>query len=497
MESKARSAGILMPVFSLPSPYGIGTIGRAAREFADFLQAAGQKYWQMLPVGPVSYGDSPYQSLSSFAGNPYYVDIDLLIEEGLLTEEEAGAAEFGQDPEKVDYGKLYENRLGLLRKAAARGIPKDRDALEAFVKEKAWLPDYALFMALKLHYGMRPWTEWLDEDIRLHRSEACAEWREKLSEDVALFEYIQFLFYSQWSQFKAYVNDAGIKIIGDIPIYVAMDSAEVWAEPGWFQLDGNNLPVEVAGVPPDMFSEDGQLWGNPLYDWDAMEEDGFEWWIRRIAGAAELFDMIRIDHFRGLESYFAIPYGETTARSGHWVKGPGMKLVDALRKRFPDLDFIAEDLGYTTPEVRKLLDDSGFPGMRLISCAFDEMELIQFLPHNYCVNCICYTGTHDNHTLVGWLDGCSEKELSYAKKYLALNEEEGIARGVIRAGMGSVAGLFVAQMQDWLELGDEARINAPGIPEGNWTWRMRPGAATNKLAEEILGMTRLYGRTTK
>lgn len=486
-----------MPLFSLPSPYGIGTMGSAAREFIDFLCAAGQKYWQMLPVCPISYGDSPYQSFSSFAGNPYYVDLEILIEDGLLTKEEADAADFGDDPDKVDYGKLYENRLGLLRKAAARGIPRDRRAFRAFIKEREWLPDYALFMALKQHYDMRPWTEWPDEDIRLHQPEACARWHRELSEDVEVFEYIQFLFYRQWKDLRTYASKKGISIIGDIPIYIALDSAEVWAEPQWFQLDEKNVPKEVAGVPPDYFTEDGQLWGNPLYDWEAMKEDGFGWWIRRIAGLGELFDVIRIDHFRGFESYFAVPYGETTARNGRWVKGPGIALIDTLKERFPDLDFIAEDLGYSTPEVRKLLADSGFPGMKLLQCAFDAQKIEAFLPHNFVTNCICYTGTHDNHTLEGWLAIAEEEELSDAVRYFGLNREEGYARGVIRGGMSSVAGLFVALMQDWLGLGDEARINTPGIPSGNWTWRMRPGAATEELAEEILRITRLYGRTTK
>ena len=497
MKDTARSAGILMPLFSVPSPYGIGSLGSAARDFADFLHEAGQRYWQMLPVGPISYGDSPYQSFSSFAGNPYYVDLDILIEDGLLTKDEVLSVDFGTDPDRVDYGKLYENRTRLLRKAARRGMPGDRDAFEEFAADRPWLADYALFMALKLHYDMRPWTEWPDEDIRLHKPEACERWRLALREDVDLFGYIQFLFYRQWKDFKAYVNERGIDIIGDIPIYVALDSADVWSEPHFFQLNEDNIPVEVAGVPPDLFSEDGQLWGNPLYDWDAMKKDGFGWWIRRIGGAGELFDRIRIDHFRGLESYFAVPYGDTTARRGRWVKGPGIALVDTLKSRFPDLDFIAEDLGYSTPEVRQLLKDSGFPGMRLLECAFDEQRITDFLPHNYSVNCICYTGTHDNHTLAAWLGLADREELSAAVSYFGLNSEEGYARGVIRGGMSSVAELFVAQMQDWLGLGDEARINAPGIPEGNWTWRMRPGAATEELAGEILRMTRLYGRTSK
>ena len=484
-----------MPLFSLPSPYGIGTMGSAAKDFVDFLHAAGQRYWQMLPAGPTSYGDSPYQSFSSFAGNPYFVDIEILIDDGLLTKEEADSADLGQDPGKIDYGKLYENRIGLLKKAASRGMPDDGEALDAFIEEKkAWLPDYALFMALKRHYGMIPWTEWPDEDIRLHKPEACEKWNRVLREDVRFFEYIQLLFYRQWSKLRTYANDSGIGIIGDMPIYVAMDSADVWAKPQLFQLNDENLPEEVAGVPPDLFNADGQLWGNPLYDWEAMKQDGFDWWIRRIAGAGELFDVLRIDHFRGFESYYAVPASEKNARKGRWVKGPGAVFVDILKARFPDIDFIAEDLGYPTPEVKALLDGSGFPGMRLLECAFNETDDSDFLPHNYCVNCICYTGTHDNRTVKGWLDSAPEDELSFARNYLALNEEEGFARGVIRAGMSSVAGLFIAQMQDWLELGDEARINRPGIPEGNWTWRMKPGMATGKLAEEIYDMTRLYGR---
>ena len=352
-------------------------------------------------------------------------------------------------------------------------------------------------MALKLHYDMRPWTEWTDEGIRMHKPEACEKWAEDLHEDVEVTEYIQFLFFRQWKEFKACANEAGIAIIGDLPIYVALDSADVWSEPQWFQLDDKNVPVEVAGVPPDLFSENGQLWGNPLYDWDAMEEDGFGWWIRRIGGNAELFDRIRIDHFRGFESYYAVPFGADSAKNGRWVKGPGFKLVGTLKRSFPKLDFIAEDLGYSTPEVKKLLKDSGFPGMRLLECAFDAQRIIDFLPHNYSTNCICYTGTHDNHTLAAWLEIADEEELSAAKRYFGLNEEEGYGRGVIRGGMSSVAELFVAQMQDWLGLGDEARINTPGLPDGNWTWRMLPGAATEELAEEILNMTRLYGRTAK
>jgi len=327
-----RSSGILMPISSLPSPHGIGTMGKAAYDFADFLAAAGQKYWQLLPLGPTSYGDSPYQSFSSFAGNPYFIDLDLLVKDKLLTRAEVNACDWGDDPRYVDYGKIYASRFTLLEKAKMRGFTRDREAVTAFEREnERWLPNYALFMALKRHFGMKSWTEWDDEDIRCRTSgEVIERYRAELREDVELFTYIQFLFFRQWEALKAYIHSLGIRIIGDLPIYVAMDSADVWAEPEMFQLDEHNVPTEVSGVPPDCFSEDGQLWGNPLYNYEAMAKDGFGWWIRRIGGAQKLYDVIRIDHFRGFESYWAIPYGETTAKNGRWVKGPGMSLVGVL-----------------------------------------------------------------------------------------------------------------------------------------------------------------------
>ena len=490
-----RSSGILMPLFSLPSKYGIGTLGRAARDFVDFLSAAGQKYWQLLPVGPISYGDSPYQSFSSFAGNPYYVDLDLLVKEGLLKKSELEGIDWGKDPARVDYGKLYENRFSVLKKAADRGLARQDGAFAAFCEtHKRWLRDYALYMALKRHFGMKPWMDWPEEDIRLHRPVACDTWRETLREDVEFFSYIQFLFYRQWADLKAYAEEKKVSIIGDVPIYVALDSADVWSEPQWFQLDGDNVPTEVSGVPPDYFNEDGQLWGNPLYRWDAMEADGFGWWIRRVEGAFRLYDVLRIDHFRGLESYYAVPYGEKTARNGRWVKGPGMKFVGVLSSWFYSNAFIAEDLGYMTPEVRQLLADSGFPGMKVLEFAFDPREPSDYLPHTYPRNCVCYTGTHDNATLAAWKKEIPRKDVSFAKQYLGLNDEEGFEQGIIRGGMSSVATLFVAQMQDWLGLGKEGRVNVPGIPQGNWTWRMLPGAADRGLARRIKTVTKRYGR---
>ena len=489
-----RSSGILMPISSLPSPYGIGTFGKAAYDFADFLKAAGQKYWQLLPLGPTSYGDSPYQSFSTFAGNPYFIDLDLLIKDKLLTQEEVDVCDWGTNPRYVDYGKIFESRYALLSKAKERGWQRDHEKVTAFEKEnEGWLPDYALFMALKYHFKMQPWLEW-PEDIRLHRREAVEKWRAELREDMELFVYIQFLFFAQWTALKKYINELGIRIIGDLPIYVAMDSADVWSEPEMFKLDSHGKPTEVSGVPPDYFSEDGQLWGNPLYNYDAMEKNGFGWWIRRIGGVEKLYDMIRIDHFRGFESYWAVPYGEKTAKNGKWVKGPGMKLVGALTGWFHGIEFIAEDLGYATPEVAQLLADSKLPGMKVLEFAFNPHEPSDYLPHFYKENCVCYTGTHDNAPLAEWFEDGDPKEIAHAKKYLGLNEEEGCNFGVIRGGMSSVAKLFVAQMQDYLELGKYNRMNTPGVASGNWEWRMLPGEDSKKLAEKIAKMVKMYSR---
>ncbi len=490
-----RSSGILLPVSSLPSPYGIGTFGKAAYDFADFLKAAGQKYWQLLPLGPTSYGDSPYQSFSTYAGNPYFIDLDLLVEDKLLTKQEVAACEWGTNPRYVDYGKIYESRFPLLQKAKDRGWARDAAEVRAFEKEnEGWLPDYALFMALKRHFGMKSWSDWPDESARMHEKAALERWRGELREDVELFTYIQFLFFTQWSALKKYINGLGIRIIGDLPIYVAMDSADVWSEPKMFRLDERRVPTEVSGVPPDYFCEDGQLWGNPLYDYDAMERDGFGWWIRRVGGAQRLYDVIRIDHFRGFESFWAVPYGEETARNGEWIKGPGMKLVGTLTGWFPGLEFIAEDLGYATPEVSKLLADSKLPGMKVLEFAFDPNEPSDYLPHFYQENCVCYTGTHDNAPLEEWRETGDPDELAHTRKYLGLNDEEGFCRGMLRGGMGSVAKLFVAQMQDYLELGKYNRTNTPGTASGNWEWRMLPGEADDALAERIAEMTKMYAR---
>ena len=489
-----RASGILLPISALPSPYGIGTLGKAAYAFADFLHAAGQRYWQLLPLGPTSYGDSPYQSFSTFAGNPYFIDLDLLAEEGLLDKEDLAAADWGNDPRYVDYGKIYEVRFDVLRRAFLRGRERDREAVERFQAENPWLKNYALYMAVKAHFGMKSWLEWPDEAIRVRAPEAVARYEKELAEDVAFYTYLQYLFFKQWGELREYIHSLGIRIIGDLPIYVAMDSADVWAEPEFFQLGEGNIPTEVSGVPPDYFSADGQLWGNPLYDYDRMRQDGFGWWIRRVEGASRLFDVIRIDHFRGMESYWAVPYGAETAREGRWRKGPGMDLVGVLTQWFHGLDIIAEDLGFLTPEVHQLLRDSGLPGMKVLEFAFDAREPSNYLPHTYERNCVCYVGTHDNETVMQWREQADRADVTFARKYLGLNEAEGFHWGMIRGGMSSVADTFVAQMQDYLGLGAEGRMNTPGTLGNNWRWRLLPGEASPALARKIRQYAHMYGR---
>ena len=488
-----RSSGILMAVSSLPSPYGIGTLGAAARDFVDFLAAAGQRWWQMLPVGPTAYGDSPYQSPSTFAGNPYFIDLDLLVADGLLEQAEIDALAWGDDASQVDYGRLYGNRYTLLEKATARGWERDAASVDAFLQQNRWVRDYALFMALKRHFDMRCWLDW-PEDIRLRQAAAMEKYRTLLAADVRLFTYIQYLFYTQWNALRDYAHEKGVGIIGDMPIYVALDSVDVWAEPHYFQLDEKGFPTAVAGVPPDYFSEDGQLWGNPLYDYAAMQKDGYAWWIRRVDGASKLYDIIRIDHFRGFSAYWSVPYGAATAKGGKWVDGPGMSLVGVLRDWFANVRFIAEDLGAPSPDVVQLLADSGFPGMKVLEFAFDSKESSDYLPHTYPRNCVCYAGTHDNETVAGWLAGADPDDRRKVVDYLGLNDREGAVWGLLRGGMGSVADLFVAQMQDYLELDNTARMNTPGSTAGNWLWRVDAAALTPALAKKIAKLTNLYDR---
>ena len=488
-----RASGIIMHISSLPSPYGIGTMGREAYKFVDFLHAAHQKYWQVLPIGPADEGGSPYSSCSAFAGNPYFIDLDTLIDEGLLTKATVELVSWGSDPNKVDFEIMRACRLQMLKQAYYKfkeHIPTD---YYAFLEEnKDWLPDYALYMSIKDAFGGKAWQDW--GDARYYENPIVETYRARLRSDIDFYCFVQYKFYEQWTKLKSYANGKGIGIIGDIPIYVTMDSVDVWSRPELFKLDEGRKPKEVAGVPPDYFSADGQLWGNPLYDWDAMEKDGFAWWLKRIRACAKLCDMIRIDHFRGLASYWSVPFGNETARDGKWNDGPGKKFIDAVRT-VQGIDLIAEDLGVLTPDVFELLDYSGFPGMKILQFAFDASHESVYLPHRYEKNCICYTGTHDNATLAQWLDETDSATREKAVKYLGLNREEGYVRGVIRGGMSSVAVLFMAQMQDWLELGAEARMNMPGtVGDMNWSWRIDKSLITDELAREIKGMTELYGR---
>ncbi len=493
-----RSSGVLMPMTSLPSPYGVGTMGKEAFHFVDFLANAGQTYWQLLPLGPTSYGDSPYASFSTFAGNPYLIDLDLLVEDGLLQREEIQNIDWGENPARVDYGKLFAGRTPLLRLAFDRGAELFQEPFAEFCREnKSWLDNYALFMSVKAHFGMRSWQEWPDEDIRNHHPESVLYYTELLRGEMDFYRFVQFLFYRQWNALKKYAEEKGILFIGDIPIYVAMDSADIWSEPQYFQLNSAGFPAEVSGVPPDDFNEDGQLWGNPLYDWERMRADGFGWWIRRVEGTAKLFDVIRIDHFRGMESYWAVPFGEKTAKNGRWRKGPGMSLVGVLTQWFHDTEFIAEDLGYTTAQVQKLLEDSKLPRMKVLEFGFYAGGESDHAPHRCTENSTCYLGTHDNEPVNGWLKTLRKKDRDLARRYMHITPGEGWCWGMIRTGMSTQSRLFVVQMQDLLELGSEARMNSPGTDSGNWQWRMLPGAADSALAAKLRLYTETFDRTAR
>ncbi|MBE6928103.1 MAG: 4-alpha-glucanotransferase [Ruminococcaceae bacterium] len=489
-----RASGILLHISSLPSPYGIGTLGKAAYDFADFLRAAGQHYWQILPIGPTSYGDSPYQSPSTCAGNPYFIDLDLLVEDGLLEQEELEEISWPTNAERVDYGFQFGVRYELLYKAFLRGRDRYAEEILRFRDENPWLEDYALFMALKRSRNMECWAQW-PQEIRQRHPGAIASYATTLAEDMNFFIFVQFLFYRQWNALRNYVHELGIEIIGDIPIYVPYDSCDVWANPKLFQLNDDGSPIGVAGCPPDSFCADGQLWGNPLYDWKKMKEDGYGWWRARICAASKLFDVIRIDHFRGLESYWFVPSTDDTARNGHWEQGPSYDFINTLKAAFPNLRLIAEDLGFLTPEVVRLQKDSGFPGMKILEFAFDPREPSDYLPHRFEHNCICYSGTHDNETLVQWLQGQSKETVDYIKKYVYEEADEKLPWAILRLGMASVADIFIAQIQDYLELDGSARMNEPGaVSTQNWTWRMREGMLTSDLAERIRALTVLYER---
>ena len=492
-----RKCGVLMPISSLPSRFGIGGFSKEAYDFVDFLAAGGQSLWQILPLGPTGYGDSPYQSFSTFAGSPYYISLDALIEEGLLTEQECESCDYGDNPEYVNYEKIYNTIFKLLRMAFDRANILENEEYKSFVEEnKEWLKDYAMYMAIKDSKNGIAWIEW-DEDIRLRKPEAMVRYEKELEDAINFYSYQQYLFATQWAALKAYANKKGVDIVGDIPIYVAFDSADTWANPELFQLDEENIPTGVAGCPPDAFSATGQLWGNPLYRWDYHEKTGFAWWIRRLAYCFKIYDMVRIDHFRGFDEYWAIPYGDPTAEFGRWEKGPGYALFDAMKKALGNRPVIAEDLGFLTPSVLKLVKKTGYPGMKILQFAFDPREESDYLPHNYPKNCVVYTGTHDNDTVNGWIAALGRKDLAFAKKYIGVKRTSDICSSLIRTALASVADTAIIPLQDYLELGSEARINTPSTLGGNWEWRVAADACTPELSSRMLDLAQTFGRIVK
>lgn len=485
-----RRSGVLLHISSLPSPYGMGSFGQAAYDFIDFLHQSEQTYWQILPLGPTSYGDSPYQTFSAFANNPYFIDLDFLVKEGLLSHEDI-VSHFHSD-RYVEYDKLYEERFNVLKKAYHRFNLNDYRFQQFVFEHRRWLFDYALFMALKVYHQGASWESW-HEDIRMRKQETLDHFKELLKDDLLFYQFLQFKAYDQYASLKAYANQKGVKMIGDMPIYVSYDSADVWANPEYFYLDGKRMPIEVAGVPPDNFSKDGQLWGNPLYDWDKLKMDHYAWWVDRVRSSVELFDMIRIDHFIGFQNFFAIPFGHKTAVLGEWKKGPGIELFEVIKKELGDVNIIAEDLGVITEDVRKLLKKTGFPGMKLLQFAFDSREESDYIPHLYERNSIAYTGTHDNETTAQWFEKLPQKDLEYCLSYI--NHQTGNpVDSLIKATLSCVADIAIIPMQDWLSLGSEARMNIPSTTGSNWKWRMVNRELNDNLLKKMKSFTLLYGR---
>ncbi len=487
-----RSCGILMPIFSLASKGGIGTFGSEAYRFVDFLKASKQSYWQILPLSPTGHGDSPYQSVSAYAGNTYFIDPEILINEKLLTEKEFKSFDFGNNPHKVDYNKFTTQRIDMLRIAFNRFVPNEE--YERFCYENDyWLNDYARFMAVRTRYGS-DWTTWPD-GLRSYNDAAIFNIDNDLRDEIAFHKFMQFKFLQQWFKLKSYANDNGIKIIGDIPIYVAYDSADVWSQKEQFQLDDGFLPVAVSGCPPDAFAEDGQLWGNPLYDWKKMKQDDYAWWVKRLKFALKCFDVVRIDHFRGFESYYSIPAGDTTAKNGKWVKGPDMALFRQFKKDIgEDLPIIAEDLGFLTDAVKKLLKNTGYPGMKILQFGFDGDKNNDYLPYNYPKNSVVYTGTHDNDTIIGWCSSAPQSEVRLAERFLNARRQDGFNWAMMRAALMSPSDTCILMMPDLLALDSDGRINTPSTVGGNWNWRIDGGCINDWLSKIIADNTSLYGR---
>ena len=489
-----RGAGILMSITSLPTAYGIGTMGQDAFDFVDLLVDLKQKYWQVLPLGPTSFGDSPYQSFSAFAGNPYLIDLEILVKEKLLTKTEIDSFNWGSKDDDIDYAILFENRFKILQTAFSRfdtGLKEFKDFME---KQKIWLEDYSFFMAMKTFSQNHEWLAW-PEKIKNRVPVMLEEYELKLVDSILFWKFCQYKFFEQWHKLKKYANKKGIQIIGDIPLYVALDSADVWANRALFQLDRTGKPTRVAGCPPDAFSDDGQKWGNPLYDWDEMEKAEFIWWRRRMSANAELYDIVRIDHFIGVVRYYSIPVDDPNAKNGRWRKGPGKKLTDAIDSSIGNSRIIAEDLGVTVPGVKKLMDRTGWPGMKILQFAFDGNTSHDYLPHNYTNrNIVVYAGTHDNETLVGFFRDRTEYELAFLYEYLIISSKEEIPDALIRLSYSSTANVVIFQMQDLLQLGNEARMNLPSTVGSNWRWRALKEGLSEERRTWIRTMAIIYRR---
>ncbi len=487
-----RASGILMHIASLPSENGIGAMGQEAYKFIDFLKETNQTYWQILPICPTSFGDSPYQSFSTFAGNPYFIDLDVLCYDGFLCWEDYKYTNWGDDIENIDYALIFKERnrvFETLYENFKKKIPQDFDS---FCSENAfWLNDFTLFMAVKDEFGGVEFSRW-DDDIKKREPKAIAYYTEKCKDRIGYYKMLQYFFFKQWHAIKNYANQNGIKIIGDLPIYVAGDSADVWANPKCFKLDEDLKPIEVAGCPPDAFSSEGQLWGNPIYDWKYLKQTDYDWWLKRLKASLQIYDLVRIDHFRGFEAFYCIKYGAKNAKNGKWRKGPDMAFWNFVKKELGDLPIIAEDLGFLTDKVHKMLEKSGFPGMKVLQFAFDSREDNDYLPHNYTKNCVVYTGTHDNDTINGWVDSISQEDLEFAKKYLDTNEE--IREKLMMSAMASVADTCILTMQDLIGLGSQSRMNIPSTVGGNWRWRAKPQYITQEIKQTLTNLTKIYAR---
>ncbi len=479
-----RQCGILMHITSLPGPDGVGSLGKEAYAFADFLQKSGMNIWQVLPMGPTGYGESPYQSTSVFAGNPLLISLDRLAEEGFLTIREEDRF-VPSNPESVDYEAARSHKMKFLREGFRKSEGSLKRELADFEAKQPWVRDFALFTALKQHYGGAMWTQWPDRDVRLRKRDALDRMRGELAGEIRFHLWCQYMFFRQWNDLKKYCNDRGIKLLGDMPIYVAEDSADTWTRPEVFQLDRNRVPKRIAGVPPDYFSADGQLWGNPLYRWTWLRFHGYNWWVERMAHMGEMYDMIRVDHFIGFANYWSVPHGAPNARGGKWVIGPGKSLFKTFRRKLPGLDIIAEDLGEVNDRVRGLVAFTGYPGMKVLTFAFGGSEENIHLPQNIPENTAYYTGTHDNNTVRGWAEAASPEELAFAGKKIGFTAKEEAPWALIRAVFMSKARIAVVPMQDVLALPAEATMNHPGLVGGNWLWRMKPGETTDALAKRL------------